>query len=262
MFYKEEAVYQRVLLITDIHYGSERYGYENSDRMNIMCNDLTEEYREHPYDMILCLGDYSLDFWGWPPYGTYMRTPSVCDTGNFVNEICSRFPAPTYMIPGNHEQYGHRTFMEITGNPRQFAVQYGKYVFVMCDTFAGDLDPVTNHDGFYSGLDVQFLAQTLERYKEHKVFICAHDVQLENEGEEFKRVLRENPRILGIFAGHNHEQKTVYTDESCGKIPIFYCGAYSYNNVQGHNGPRNWGYCLLDLSNTVAATYIRSRSIE
>ena len=90
-----------------------------------------------------------------------LSTPSVSNTEKFMREVYLNFPAKTFLIPGNHEQYDNERWREITGFPRQFCVVYGNTVFVMCDTFAGELSPSRHSDGKYTGVDINFLEEVL-----------------------------------------------------------------------------------------------------
>ena len=246
----------RILLVTDIHNCHvEWYDTKNEDRMELLCKTLQESHEKQPYDAILCLGDYSLDFWVWDICGSYLWDPPVSRTKEFVEKYRCRFPAPSFMIPGNHEQYGNDTWKEITGTPREFAVVYGDYVFAMCDTFAGDLDPKEHSDGTYTGLNVAFLREVLENHPDKKIMICAHDIYADRESEEAKALIRSNSNILCAFAGHIHQSITLLLDESWGKLPVIYCGDFSYQGKAISDKP-HWGYRILNLGDRITTDYI------
>lgn len=253
----KETKNRRIMVLTDLHYcTNEFHGTDNGTRMANLISDVREEYEREPFDMILCLGDYSLDFWAWEPYGTYLRTPSVSDTANFMREIYPKFPAPAYMIPGNHEQYGEEKWKKITGFARTFAVEYAEYVFLMCDTFGGELDPTENSDGVYTGIDADFLKASLEKYPGKEIIICAHDLYPAEESNETKRIIRENDRILCVLAGHIHSSKTVILGKEWRNLPVFYCGDYSYCGDYDDAHP-NWGYRIIDLKDGFSTVYRR-----
>lgn len=95
-----------------------------------------------------------------------------------MKKYCSRFPQKTYLIPVNHEQYGNEKWKEITGFDREFSVVYGNYVFVMLDTFAGELDPTENSDGVYTGINIDLLKEVLQNHPDKKIILCAHHMDL------------------------------------------------------------------------------------
>ena len=254
--YSQESSHRRVLLVTDIHYCAKTWhGADRDTRAEALVAALKRQMEETPYDMILCLGDYSLDFWAWEEGGSYVNTPHVSFTKQFVDRYVPRFPAKAYLIPGNHEQYGCEAWRQITGFSRQFAVCCGDTVFAMCDTFGGDLDPAVHSDGTYTGIDTAFLRQVLEKHPDRQVILCMHDLIPEKESEEARALIRSNPRIRCAFAGHVHISETILLDDSWRNLPLIHCGDFSY-----HLGsPRlNWGFQLLDLNQGLTTWYSRS----
>lgn len=236
----------RIILITDIHNCHiEWYKTQNDDRMQQMCDALKKEYTSKEYDCILALGDYSLDFWYYGIGGSYLHNPPVSRTEEFVQKYASQFPVTTYMLPGNHEQYGESKWKEITGREREFCLVYGEYVFVMMDTFAGLLDPKENSDGVYSGMNVDFLREVLEAHPEKKIILCAHYFDIEKESEDIKEIIVREKRIQCVFVGHMHISSTVLLDESWRNLPVIFCGNYSYHLTDKSCG--QWGYRILNL---------------
>ena len=224
--------------------------------MELLCRSLREAHVRQPYDAVLSLGDYSLDFWAWNEGGSFLWEPPVSNTDVFVKKYVPFMPTEFYMIPGNHEQYGEQDWVRITGRPREYIVVYGEYVFVMLDTFAGQLDPKVNHDGCYTGINVELLAAVLRDYPDKKIILCAHDLYVWKESEAARALILENSRIICAFAGHTHRDHTLLLPDSWRCLPIFYCGDFSYN--EGHGKDKNWGYRLLDLSREAISTaYIR-----
>lgn len=246
----------RILLVTDIHNCHvEWYNTRNETRMELLCDALADACQKRPYDAILCLGDYSLDFWAYDIGGSCLWDNPVSRTQEFVEKYRSRFPVQSFMIPGNHEQYGNEKWKEITGTPREFAVVYGNYVFAMCDTFAGDLDPTRHSDGTYTGLNVTFLQEILAAHPGKKFLLCAHDILTDQESEEAKALIRDNKQILCAFAGHIHQSKTLLLDDSWRNLPVIYCGDFSYEGNAYSDEP-HWGFRFLELGKHFATEYI------
>ena len=255
----EKTENKRILIATDLHYCDKLWhNAGRKERMENFCRCINEEYSENPYDAILLLGDYSLDFWCWDTCGTYLNENPVSDTANYMKDVYPNFPLPAYMIPGNHEQYGNEKWKKITGFERQFSVVYGEYVFLMLDTFGGDLDPTEHSDGTYTGIDAEFLSTALDKHPDKKIVICAHDIIPEKEGEAAKKLIRENDRIICAFTGHTHRSNTVILDKSWRNLPVLYCGDFSYSAGRRPENP-NWGYRIVDLENGFSTEYKRAR---
>lgn len=249
---------QRLIFVTDIHHcHGTWYGMDGEDRMDLLCRTLNREYEAKPYDAILSLGDYSLDFWAWEVGGSCLWETPVSYTDDFVKKYVPQMPTAFYMIPGNHEQYGGEAWQRITGMPREYAVLYGDYVFVMLDTFAGELDPSVNHDGRYTGINVELLAQVVADHPGKKIILCAHDLYIPRESEEARSLVLQNPNIVCAFTGHTHRDNTLILPESWRSLPVFYCGDFSYS--ESRKKEKNWGYRVVDLSRGVVSTeYVRA----
>ena len=250
---------KRLLLVTDIHSCHIKWHeLENGERMTLLCKALNEEHKKQPYDAILSLGDYSLDFWGWNNGGSYLKDPPVSNTEEFVKKYVSQMPTNFYIIPGNHEQYGNETWRKIVGTPREYVVVYGDYVFVMLDTFAGNLDPKEHHDGVYTGVNTSLLSAVIKDYPDKKIILCAHDISLPSESEKLREMILEHKQIICAFVGHTHKDNTLILPDSWRHLPVFYCGDFSYSGKDG--GAKNWGYRVLDLSNAAISTeYVKAK---
>lgn len=255
--YKIDKKAGRILLVTDIHNCHiDWHETSTADRMNMLCKTLKAEYERNPYDAILSLGDYSLDFWKWDIGGSFLFDPPVSNTNAFVEKYVSEIPTDFFMIPGNHEQYGNERWKKITGRPREYVITYGDTVFVMLDTFAGNLDPSENHDGVYTGINVSLLSEILNNYSDKKVMLCAHDIIILKESDSARELIAGENRIICAFAGHTHRDNTLILPESWRRLPVFYCGDFSYNG--GRNREKNWGYRVLDLSSeSISTEYVR-----
>ena len=227
---------RRVLLASDVHLAhagdsgtDEVYGVTPADRLQRFIDDVKAEYTRDPFDALLLLGDYSLDFWKWQTKGTWL-TQGLSNTKKFVDEYLSQLyslPIDIRMIPGNHEQYGEELWEQLTGGyKRQDYYVCGDYLFLLLDTWAADLDPTEHSDGTYSGVvDMEFVNSTMARFPEKKVILCAHFLDVNNANEkkhtEFLNMLRSDDRIVCIFAGHNHRSEIRTLEEYNGLKEIF-----------------------------------------
>lgn len=205
-----------------------------------LCADLKAEYEKEPYEALLLLGDYSLDHWAWNTKGTYL-TKGISNTRLFVEKYLHRL-APegveVRMIAGNHEQYGEEKWHELTGYNRRDHIVVGDILFILSDTFGGDLDPTVHSDGTYSGVNMDDINELMARYPDKKVILCAHWYDINSESEDFRELLRRDERILCLFCGHNHLSRVANTGEENGNKPILYTGNYSYS------GEPNTARCL------------------
>lgn len=233
---------KRILLISDVHNcHKDWYGVTNEDRMERFVKHLHEEYARAPYEMILFLGDYSLDFWEWDELGCYVDH-GESRTREFVEKHARRLPAPWYMIAGNHEQYGEEKWREITGCSRQGAVTVGDWLFIMTDSFGANLDPDYHSDGTFTPIDVSFVRAQLEKYPSHKVVLCSHHFDPRFETDEGKALIQD-PRIVCLFAGHVHLSKV---EDCCGK-KLIRTGNYAYSSEENPLDSM-WGYREAILS--------------
>ncbi len=230
----------RLILMSDIHYCNEWYGITPEMKREMLCTDLEREYEQYPYDAILLLGDYSLDHWAWNTKGSYL-TQGISDTKRFVGHCLPRM-APrgvdVRMIAGNHEQYGEALWQDLTGFNRRDHLVCGSVLFILLDTFGGDLDPIEHSDGTYVGVNMADIRAIMLRYPDKKVILCAHWFDMEQESEEFRSFIAQEDRILCLFCGHNHLSKIISTGEKYGNKPIIYTGHYSYS------GEKNPVHCL------------------
>lgn len=220
----------KVLLLSDTHLCHiSWYGLDSVSRMEKLTQDLIEEYNREPYDAILMLGDYSLDYWEIGPlFGSYSNG-GVSNTAAFLRDFVSRFPSPVFFVPGNHEQYAHEDWERITGSKRSFAVTIGDCVFMMLDNFGDNLNAPEHNHGTYSFSDTDFIRATIEQNPGKKVFLCAHDFALGSERDEFKKLVRETPEIIAMFGGHHHLSEIIYAGEEYGGKPLCRTGNYSYS---------------------------------
>jgi uroporphyrin-III C-methyltransferase len=140
------------------------------------------------------------------------------------------------MIAGNHEQYGEKLWNELTGYQRRDHLVIGNILFILTDTFGGDLDPTEHSDGTYCGANVADIKELMAKYPDKKVILCAHWFDVNLESPEFLELLRTEERILCLFCGHNHRSRVSSTGDENGNKAIIGTGNYSYsgepNNVR------------------------------
>ncbi|MBE6639498.1 MAG: hypothetical protein E7616_08655 [Ruminococcaceae bacterium] len=219
----------RVLISSDVHCTDllEWYGVDYSDRMQHWVDSVLKEHAENPFDLIVINGDISLDYWinGGSVLGKGEGTAGI-----FVNEYLTQLPddLPVYIMAGNHEQYSDERWLALTGNHRQGAMVVGGRLFLMLDNFSGKLDPDYHHDGEYTLTDVAYIEEMMAQYPEHDVYLIAHYFDTAKESAAFKKLVAENDRIKGLFAGHTHKSGIVETDASWGNKPIAQTGNFAY----------------------------------
>lgn len=219
----------KILIMTDVHFcHSVWYGMDAETRMKRMVSELNRAYREDPYEAILFLGDYSLDFWGWSIGGCYVHE-KYSYTERFAKEVLPQLACRNlYLLPGNHEQYSHADWKRITGFDRQYSVVIGDVLYLMLDNFAGELDPDYDSDGVYTGPDLNFIRAEMEKYPDLPVVLCAHYFDLQKENAAFAAFVKEQKRIVCLFCGHDHVCKTESCGDAYGGKFLFHAGNYSY----------------------------------
>ncbi len=244
---------KRVLLVSDTHScHHEWYGVSTEARMERLIMHIGEEYAREPYEMILFLGDYSLDHWKWQVGGSWVSQQRSY-TKEWLDQYAHRLPpVPYYLLPGNHEQYGEVLWEQLTGCKREMTVVLGDYLFILWDAYAGELDPDYHHDGVYTPLNVEKIRHLMAENPDKRVILCSHHVAIEREQSEETAVLLSDPRIVCLFAGHTHRADV---RELHGKKVIF-TGNYSYCNtaVKGDPRPYMWGFRDLYLNDTGIVT--------
>lgn len=236
----------RVIVASDVHLCHvDWYQCPSADRMEYLIEDLKEHHAKRPYEQVLFLGDYSLDFWAWNNGGSFVRD-GVSNTRVFVEQYASRLPVPYRMLCGNHEQYGEKAWREITGQGRQFSAVIGGYLFIGCDTFADELDPAYHHDGVYTPVDLDFVRRAMEEYPQLPVILCAHWFDAEKEPPVLDEFLQNEPRITALFCGHDHLNFCETFRNT--NVPLYHDGAYSYIGAGATFETQMWGFCELTLT--------------
>lgn len=238
----------RALIASDVHLCHLVWnGVKAEDRLENMVEKMQAYYAQKPYEMVVFLGDYSLDHWKWQVGGSWV-TQGVSNTDRFRKEYASRLPVPYYMMPGNHEQYGDELWKKITGAPRQGSFVLGGYLFVCCDNFAGELDPDYHHDGVYTITDLNFVRKAMAQHPKLPVVLCAHDFDLDKEPEEFYEFLKNEKRITVLLQGHVHITHICELGEKADNLCVVHAGHYAAPSGKRSVLDHMWGFLDLVLT--------------
>lgn len=260
----------RVLITSDIHhtYDVTWYGVGTNERVQLWADSIKAEHERDPIDLIIIAGDPSLDHYLFQ--GAY-TVKGVGDTVEFMERYFSQLPKdiPYFIGAGNHELYNDAQWRGYVGNGRQGVVTIGDDMFIMLDTWRAALEP--DYDGKiarYTPVEVDFLEEQLEKYSCPRVWLVAHYFELAHESEEFKRIVRENDRIKGLFQGHTHRCSLIPMGEEYGNKTIAETGNFSYASATFIKGStiddvKNsfWGFRELIISSDHAeSNYIIAKS--
>lgn len=238
-----------VILTSDIHLCHVSwYGVDSPTRIEKMINDLNAYREKVNYSKILMLGDYSLDFWVHSICGSWINQ-KLSNTKNIIKDYFSRLDCQDYcMIPGNHEQYSNEQWKEITGFDRQFYTCVGGYLFIMLDNFSGNLDPKEHSDGTYTLTDLDYVKEVMALYPDAPVVLCAHWIDPEKEAENLADFIKNEPRVLCMFVGHDHSTAIDTLGDEWGNKKIIHLGNYSYVKRTVNIKDSMWGWRVLKLS--------------
>ena len=224
------------------------YGRSSADRMENMIDTFNRLFEEKPYEKIVFLGDYSLDFWKWDIGGSVLRE-GVSNTDNFVKHYAKRLKADYYMAPGNHDLYGYESWKKITGTDRDDAFVVGGYLIISCDNFSGVLEPDFHSDGIYTPTKLEFIREKMAEYPEVPVILCGHFFDKTKEPEAFFEFLKQEKRITLLICGHDHVVAIEDLGERAGNVSIYHDGHYSYSGIEHDGTPEfMWGFCEAVLS--------------
>jgi len=253
---------RRILLVSDMHFttnfseaelkkthpeaiasaaSGNAFGLTQEQKMEKMLSDILREHEKVPLDQIFVLGDLSIDD------ADFRKLPeNYCL--KFRDEYMARFPAPVYVIPGNHDSYSNEKWQNIFGTPRQFTLELEGLTAIFLDTFAQT--PAQSASGSpYTGIDEDYLEQALKNAKDGPFILCAH---MFREGCVSPRAqsLLQDKRIICLFRGHTHHNETL----SCAGKPMIDIGGYAYEGMKTETGytfnifsPRwAWGYEMME----------------
>ena len=247
----------RIVLCSDLHctHVSPMYDIDYRDRMRLWVETVKREHASHPIDLLLILGDVSLDYWSVRDLGTFLAE-GHSSSFEFVRDYLSEVPKeiPTLMIPGNHEPYSAENWKKLTGFDRTGHFALGKNLFILLDNYAGSLDPKTQEDGVYSVSNVEEIKRLMAQYPEHDVYLCAHYFDIDNESDSFRTLLRENDRIKCLFAGHTHVSSVIKLGAEWGNKAICQTGHYSNSADRTNSLADFWGFRELLIRNDGIST--------
>jgi len=219
---------KRALIVSDTHYCHvDWYGVDSAERMRRLMRHINEEYEKDPFEVILFLGDLSLDHWRWQTKGCYLKE-GRSRTGEFVKEFCPELPdVPVYMIAGNHEQYGEEMWRSLTGCGRSAVVPFGDVLLVLYDSYCADLDPTEHSDGTYTPIPVAQIRAVMDAHPDKRIVLASHHFDIAKEGDEARELLLD-PRVLCLFCGHSHAANVTVLPEEWGEKRVIRTGNYSY----------------------------------
>ena len=243
---------KRVLLLSDLHYCQEEYGgISRDEKAARILKFIKDEHEKAPFSAILFLGDYSLDHWAWNTKGTWL-TEGKSYTKSFVETYLRELPAPHFMLPGNHEQYGEALWKEITGFSRSGEMVVGDYLFLMWDSFGANLDPTEHSDGTYTPIDVAAARDVMARHPDKKVILCSHYFVPTLDAQECALIRDE--RVVCLCMGHTHFTGVNMLSEEYGCKLVLQTGSWGGT---GSSGRWPWGGRELWLEDScVTSSYI------
>ncbi|MBQ2735678.1 MAG: metallophosphoesterase [Clostridia bacterium] len=230
----------RVILSSDMHYSiasqtprtvqSDYYGITNDERLQHWVDCIKAEHARTPIDLLLIAGDVSFDL--CDKRGTI--TNGLGSTIEpFMEKYVSQLPSdiPMFIMPGNHDPHYDENWVKKTGFHRQGYVLLEDNLFIMLDTFPEGLE---EHYDIVKGtpyvrVNVDYVKEVMAKYPAHKVWLVSHYFHHNAESEEFQALVRENDRIMGLFAGHSHQSLVIQLDERYGNKTIAQTGHFSYS---------------------------------
>ena len=242
----------RILLISDLHYCQEEYGgISRDEKAERILQQIFDEHQKDPFSMILFLGDYSLDYWAWGTQGSWL-TEKKSYTAEFVQRYCRELPAPYYMLPGNHEQYGNEEWRQLVGFDRSAEFIIGDYLLILWDSFGENLNPVDHSDGTYTPPNVEKIKRLMLENPNKKVVLCSHSFQPRFTTEEQELIC--DPRVICLFQGHTHFSNVITLPREYGSKKLIQTGGWARVSPSSNYV---WGVRDLYLEgNRVSSSYL------
>ena len=275
----KEDLTGRYLFVSDLHYVmAERSGqvnrvqyrgFTNDQRMQELCKDIRYEYEVRGLDGVYVLGDLSTDDY----YEGIEDKPKTGYAGNackavydkFLKPLSEELGIPIYVMGGNHDSYSNEVWREFSGLDRQYTVDDGDNVFIVCDVY----DPADGNDAKkdgnyangsdYTGVNIAWLKSQLEKYKDREnVFIMSHYF----DGGEFASLVKQYPNVVCLLDGHTHHQSSTRKLAGTDKI-IINTGTYSYGSFEGDFGASCscgnsgclWGFQIIETTADSVVSY-------
>ena len=256
----------RVLLASDTHYTylNKWYDVTPEVRMQYFVDAVKYEHALRPFDLIVIIGDTSLDHWAHGGGGSYIKD-AVSTTEQFMEKYMSQMPSdvPVFVLAGNHEQFGNDKWREIVGNDRQGSMVLGDNLFLFLDSFAQELDPTYHHDGVSTPPDVDFIREKMAEYPDHRVYLISHHFDLSAGGEEFSQLVRD-PRVVTLFQGHTHQCTVKDLGTKYGGKQLVQTGNFSYTAHKDSTAAIKssfWGFRdLVIVGDRAISRYIVAKS--
>lgn len=265
----------RVILLSDAHYMTndsqatynanhpgetaapstgDAFGYTQTEKINIILDDVSKISEGANIEGIFVLGDLGTDDYGF-------RNLSTNWVQKFKDEVMAKLPVESYALPGNHDSYPDEMWNQIFGYDRQYSVKVGDAAFIMLDSYS-DLSTVDGSGSNYTGIDVEWLKQELEKYPTEQIFLCTHYLETDTEDYELSKLLKENERIVCIFRGHTHLNET-YLCEKLNNEFLIDLGGYAYYGQKTaagydysvYDNSWAWGLGVLEWNDTEAHYY-------
>ena len=255
----------RYLLVSDIHYVmAERAGqknrvqyrgFTNDQRMQELCDDIRYEHSVRGLDAVYILGDLSTDDYyegieddKWTGY-----TVNACKAvyEKFFVPLSEELGIPVSVMGGNHDSHSNEVWTEFSGLDRQYVVDDGQNDAKFDGNYANGNN--------YTGIDVEWLTEQLEKYKDREnVFLLSHYFA----GGEVASVVRDYDNVVCLFDGHVHHQSESRQLSGTDKI-IINTGTYSYGDFNGDFGaPCScgskgclWGFQILETTEDMVISY-------
>lgn len=246
----------RILLISDIHYTAFNfYSIPAQNRLEMLLNDILAENNKRKIDGILILGDLSTDNYGWE------EASSTVDGSNYVKRLFKEWAfklnCPIYTLPGNHDSWNNDVWKSITGYNREYSIEFDDKAFIMLDTFNNPA--LTGAGGTYKGVNTTFLSNELKKFKDKKIFLCAHFFDKDNESETFKNIVKNNDNIIALFCGHTHTYRSYNLGAEYGNKMLYMTGNYSVSlnrSATIYNPDTTWGFRNLELTSSGIETSV------
>ena len=246
----------RVILTSDMHYcTSAYYGVAGKDRLQLWVDSVKAEHAREPIDLIIVAGDMSLDHFysNGNIAGSYMGINKVSYTEKFIKEYVSQLPSGISIryMAGNHEQYNNTQWKTMTGNDRQCSYRIEGNLFILLDNYNSFLEPNVTENSVYTPSDMDFIQSEMAKYPDDKVWLVAHYFDASKESEAFKRLVKENDRIMGLFGGHDH-MGDVKNTTAWGDKPYSMCGTFALSGTvtaeHSKGQPQQFGYTEKTLT--------------